>query len=238
MNIFVLDRDPVKAARYQCNKHIVKMILESATMLSNPFDNKSGINFCHINWDTPSSKWVLDIRKTYYKPFRASWSKHPCTLWTKASRANYEWHLKFAMETCREYTRRYNKTHRCQHIIEWCADHIGELNFSTDGLTPFAQAMPVIYKNKDPVIAYRSYYKDQKFKFAKWPDGSVPDWWRTHSVEYCPLGVCEWMKKGLFDELPYEWVRQSGRWYSFLRASVELSFEFKNNKGLQRSLNK
>ena len=28
MNIFVLDRDPEIAAKYHCNKHVVKMILE------------------------------------------------------------------------------------------------------------------------------------------------------------------------------------------------------------------
>ena len=34
MNIFVLDKDPVVAAQMQCDKHVVKMIVESAQMLS------------------------------------------------------------------------------------------------------------------------------------------------------------------------------------------------------------
>ena len=29
MNIFILDEDPKKAAEYHCDKHVVKMILES-----------------------------------------------------------------------------------------------------------------------------------------------------------------------------------------------------------------
>ena len=33
MNIFYLDTDPVLAAQMQCDKHVVKMILESAQML-------------------------------------------------------------------------------------------------------------------------------------------------------------------------------------------------------------
>ena len=33
MNIFYLHEDPVKAAKLQYNKHVVKMILESAQML-------------------------------------------------------------------------------------------------------------------------------------------------------------------------------------------------------------
>ena len=34
MNIFVLDMNPVTAAQMQCDKHVVKMIVESAQMLS------------------------------------------------------------------------------------------------------------------------------------------------------------------------------------------------------------
>ena len=34
MNIFYLDKNPVVAAQMQCDKHVVKMILESAQMLS------------------------------------------------------------------------------------------------------------------------------------------------------------------------------------------------------------
>ena len=33
MNIFCLDKDPVKAAQMMCDKHIVKMLLESAQLM-------------------------------------------------------------------------------------------------------------------------------------------------------------------------------------------------------------
>ena len=33
MNIFILDQDPIAAAVQQCDKHIVKMVLESAQMM-------------------------------------------------------------------------------------------------------------------------------------------------------------------------------------------------------------
>ena len=33
MNIFYLDKNPVVAAQMSCDKHVVKMILESAQML-------------------------------------------------------------------------------------------------------------------------------------------------------------------------------------------------------------
>ena len=47
MNIFVLDKNPVKAAEYHCNKHVVKMILEAGQML------------CAAHW--------LHLFKNYYK---------------------------------------------------------------------------------------------------------------------------------------------------------------------------
>ena len=37
MNIFVTDKDPVVAAQNLCDKHINKMIVESAQMLANAF---------------------------------------------------------------------------------------------------------------------------------------------------------------------------------------------------------
>ena len=33
MNIFFLDKDPVISAQMMCNKHVVKMILETAQMI-------------------------------------------------------------------------------------------------------------------------------------------------------------------------------------------------------------
>ena len=34
MNIFFLHRDPSRAAKAQCDKHVVKMVLETTQMLS------------------------------------------------------------------------------------------------------------------------------------------------------------------------------------------------------------
>ena len=50
-------------------------------------------------------------------------------------------------------------------------------------LTPFAQAMPDEYKNVDPVIAYRTYYINDKKDFATWKN-KVPDWWVKPSNWY------------------------------------------------------
>ena len=45
MNIFVLDNDPDTAARMMCDKHVVKMIVESAQMLSTAHRVLDGIEW-------------------------------------------------------------------------------------------------------------------------------------------------------------------------------------------------
>ena len=62
MNIFKLDATPELCAQVHCDKHVSKMILESAQML------------CTVFWSNNQT--------APYKPVHA---KHPCTLWAGAS---------------------------------------------------------------------------------------------------------------------------------------------------------
>ena len=53
---------------------------------------------------------------------------------------------------------------------------------SNRGLTEFAQAMPDEYKNEDAVIAYRTYYLEDKWRIASWKFGS-PNWWPNDHIK-------------------------------------------------------
>lgn len=152
MNIFILDRDPSIAARYQCNKHVVKMILETAQMLCSPFDPGTA-------------------------PYKRSHFNHPCSVWARESRANFDWLVTHGLALCSEYEARYSKTHKSKAIIEWCRDNVSTLTFPSEGLTEFAQAMPDECRRPDPVDAYRTYYLVHKRDFAKWPEGRTPHWY-------------------------------------------------------------
>lgn len=143
MNIFVLHDSPVASARLQCDKHVVKMVLESAQMLCAVFPNGDA-------------------------PYKRAYYNHPCTKWTRESLQNYEWHLKHAMELALEYNRRYDKIHKSFQVIKWCSENYESLNLPDIGMTPFAQAMPDEYKHEDPVEAYRAFYEGEKMDFAKW----------------------------------------------------------------------
>ena len=74
-----------------------------------------------------------------------------------------------------EYERRFGKTHKSYEVIKTLVK--GSANMPSDGMTPFAQAMPDEYKRDDVVDAYRAYYMGEKGYFAKWDRAETPDWW-------------------------------------------------------------
>jgi len=151
MNIFVIDKDPIKAATMLCDKHVVKMIVETAQML------------CTV---ARTNGHELRYKSTH--------GKHPCTLWAGKSNQNWDWLVTHGLSMCEEYTRRYGRRHKTQDVLESARSL--KINLPLIGLTPFAQAMPTQYKNVDPVLAYRNYYIGEKSSIAKWKI-KPPIWW-------------------------------------------------------------
>ena len=143
MNIFVLDKDPYQAAHQMCDKHVVKMILESAQMLCSAYPNGDA-------------------------PYKRTHFNHPCTKWSRASIQNYDWLLDHAYGLINEYQDRYSKSHKSMSVIGWCDKYSRTLNLPDIGLTNFAQAMPEEYRDECVVKAYRDYYNGEKAHFAKW----------------------------------------------------------------------
>lgn len=137
MNIFFLDFDPRKAANYHCDKHVVKMILETAQLL-----------YC-AHWMTnPDGLPETAYRKTH--------PNHPCAIWVRESLANYTWLCELGIALCDEYTFRYDKTHKTRSHIEWLMFNPPPI--ANIGITKIRQAMPDEYKRPNPVEAYRTYY--------------------------------------------------------------------------------
>ena len=152
MNIFVLDSKIDRCARYHCDKHVVKMILESVQILCTAL-NKKG----------------------FHTPYRSTHMKHPCVLWVEASHDNFLWLLDLTRALNAEYRHRFQKEvdHRSMVVL----DEIRGVRFPSCGLTPFAQAMPEAYKVPgDAVAAYRSFYLGEKMHFAVWTRRRKPFW--------------------------------------------------------------
>jgi len=149
MNIFFLHKHPVIAAQMQCNKHVVKMVLETAQMLS-----------------TAARAQGHDVG------YKSAYPKHPMTLWVSQSTDNFRWAWLHGMSLAKEYTNRYDKIHKSQAILEQLE------NYATGDeshITEPPQCMPDQYKTDDYVTAYRDYYVGDKKRFAKYTNRKTPE---------------------------------------------------------------
>lgn len=159
MNIFVLDTCPIKAAELQCDKHVVKMPLETAQMLS-----------------TIAFKLGKPAR---YKPTHGN---HPCTIWAGSCKGNFEWLVLHGIALAEEYTARYGKRHKSQDVIEELSYLV---EYLPEGNSPFVQCFPDEHKNTDAdadtaaVKGYQDYYNTKDF--CVWYKGNkpAPSWYKN-----------------------------------------------------------
>lgn len=172
MNIFVLDNDAAESAHMMCDKHVVKMIVESCQLLSTAHHVLDGEELVVVS-DKRKYKSYICTKKNICK---ATMINHPCSIWARENRANYIWLWRHAYALCKEYTYRYGKVHAMEHML------LNELNdppvniLKDKKTTPFAQAMPDKYRDENAVVAYRRYYINEKAGFAKWKNSQVPEW--------------------------------------------------------------
>ncbi len=188
MNIFVLDSDPTTAAQLQCDKHVVKMIVESAQMLSTAHRILDGT--VQIG-PSKSGKRMVKHYRLFEDPeydsilYKAVHNNHPCTVWTMESDTNYRWHWDHFVALCDEYTYRYGKIHATSFLKSplWTLPH----NIPKGPLTPFKLAMKANPECmfQDPIKSYRAFYqtKQDRFKMV-WTKRDTPDWFKSNASLY------------------------------------------------------
>lgn len=181
MNIFILDESPGCAARQHCDKHVVKMIIESAQMLSTAHRVLDGSEYQDRTRNGRRIKrWRLNENDDrFYKGVHVN---HPCTVWTRQSKENYKWHYELFIALCDEYTYRYGKVHETDRKLRELLKEPPN-NFKCVGLTPWPQCMPDYCKHKNPITAYRNYYKNEKKAFAVWTTRNTPNWFTDKPIK-------------------------------------------------------
>ena len=159
MNIFAVDKDPRIAAEMLCDKHVVKMILESAQILST------------VHRQYGSDDDIL---------YKATHTKHPSTVWAGKCRENYSWLYQHFKSLADEYTYRYDKQHLSYtKLSDILAMPPKDMEFSNEHTLP-TPAMPDECKiDNDIVKSYRLYYNMYKSGIAVWTKRPVPSWF-TH----------------------------------------------------------
>ena len=182
MNIFILDNDPVQAAQLQCDKHIPKMVVESAQMLSTVHrmidgamerrPSKSGSMLQYFKLD--------DYREDIL--YKAVHMNHPCTVWSRENCSNYDWHYKHFIALCNEYTYRYGKIHASETKLATVLRNAPKKIEYTTGKSPFRLAMGSNPECmfEDAVKSYRAFYQTKQARFAmKWTKRKQPEWFNA-----------------------------------------------------------
>lgn len=188
MNIFTLDNDPVKAAQLQCDKHVVKMIVESAQMLSTAHRMLDGILRTEQTKNNRKVKrWYLNDNREDVM-YKAVHMNHPSTVWTRETRGNYDWHYAHFVGLCDEYTYRYGKVHATDKLLRGALMKAPQ-NITNASITQFALAMkaqPQCIHPEDPVRSYREFYqtKQDRFKMV-WTSRPIPEWFNVIHKNGC-----------------------------------------------------
>jgi hypothetical protein len=168
MNVFALSKDPAKAARWHMTRHLIKMPLEYAQLLS-----------------TASH---LVGKPQGYRPTHKG---HPSTKWVCSSVENWRWLRELALELGAHYQQVYGRRHKSTIIV----DGLKVPPLPRVPVSPVDLAMYdwVKYRVKEPstwpaaVSAYRTYYRSCKLHIAEWPaERYVPSWWDNQKYYIAP----------------------------------------------------
>ncbi len=157
MNIFYLQREPESCAHDHCDKHVPKMILEYAQLMSTAHRELDG------------DDCVDQLYKSTHK-------NHPSAIWTRSSDQHYMWLYELFCALSEEYQLRYGKEHLTFTKLHGILKYLPH-NIQANGFTDPPQCMPDQYKHDDCITAYREFYRYDKSRFAKWQYTDVPTWY-------------------------------------------------------------
>lgn len=177
MNIFALDAQPKLAAQYHCDKHVVKMILESCQLLSTAHrvlngtmvveKSKTGRNVKRYKLHDPVAESLL---------YSATHINHPSAVWCRSHLDQYNWLALLTYELCKEYTHRYGKIHKCEQtgMVQWFLNNAPKnihAHFNWTLPTPAMDKIYLIHNSNytlNVVESYRNYYVKAKSHLADW----------------------------------------------------------------------
>jgi len=162
MNLFILDLMPVTAAQYNCDKHVVKIILEAVEMMGFAYDRGSFKPLPRLKLSNP-----------HYN--------HPMSQWVRESRQNFDWAFQHTEALCDEFLYRFGHEHSYRPHVNWIGMNLPIANLDDIGRTDWPRCFGAwkdkIEETDDIVYDYRRYYMLAK-RFATWKKRGTPEWYR------------------------------------------------------------
>jgi hypothetical protein len=154
MNIFYIDENPLLAAKYAANCHVVKMVSETCQIISTAYHFQS----------------------TKIPPKALTHDQHPCCKWVRQSKENAEWLTEYLVAINTEYEFRFGKEHKDAEKVWWLKDNLKHLFFFDSGFTPPPLATPEDCWSIDHVASYRLCYSTHKRHLLKYYYRRPPSW--------------------------------------------------------------
>lgn len=178
MNIFVLDSNPEKAARFHNDRHVVKMILESCQLMATAHHELDSSEYIEMTIADMTVQAEIDL------PLRPTHVNHPCAVWARQTDGNYGWLYDLCGALLNEFEQRYGKPHSYAAEV-YPLLGVRPRNLWRGVRQPWAICMPDEYSkgvkhgSREAVKAYRRYYYGAKQHLAQWrAPATVPEWWQ------------------------------------------------------------
>ena len=180
MNIFYLDKDPKVCATMHCDKHVVKMIIEYAQLLSTAHRVLDGVS---KNVLTKSNRkyttWIHPITLMETTLYKSTMRNHPSAIWARQSLSHYVYLKELWKNLCAEYTYRYGKVHitytKLIDVLEVNPTNIPNVPFFDP--PPAMSHFPLCIVPNNSLHSYYNYYIVAKNYFAKWTKRPIPEWY-------------------------------------------------------------
>lgn len=152
MNIFVLDHNMGQCVAYMADKHIVKMVTETAQILSSAY---------------------YYTGEAEIAPYKLSHANHPCCVWARSSVENWQWLHGLGLAMYDEYRYRYgDRVHKAGETIK----RMTRPNLPKAAFTMPPACVPDAYRREDVVESYRAYYMGEKQHIFRWTRRGIPAW--------------------------------------------------------------
>ena len=177
MNMFYLSTSPQECAEWSVNSHCVKMILESAQLLSTAHRVLDGVQYIDASSGRKIKRWKLDDAREGFL-YSATHVNHPSAVWCRETAGNYAFLWHYLEEHCKEYTYRYGKVHKVETsgLLESLKHQPNSIRLALFTLPPSAMDTKYII-SEDARINYRNYYKVGKAHLHKWKAPASPPSW-------------------------------------------------------------
>ena len=191
MNIFYLDPDPKICAQMHVSKHVVKMIIEYAQLMSTAHRVLDGTEYTDLTANGRRIKrWRLDDEREQ-SLMKASHINHPSAIWCRENLANYQWLYTMWRHLLDEYKFRYGKIHACARLeldlrFPPTKIKLGDFFAPTPAMPQELKILaenPVPGRKYDSLKSYHNYYIKDKIRFASWKgkvnSRNIPYWFQT-----------------------------------------------------------